>query len=74
MYHRYKGREGFCSNIYIPNAFIQTQIKHEKDMAIIKICRILVGMLLDIASDAYGMYVALSVRESSNWLPNVWIP
>jgi hypothetical protein len=33
----------------IPNAFIQTRIEDEKDMAIIKIRGILVDMLLDIA-------------------------
>ena len=41
----------------IPDAFIQTHIEHEKDMAIIKIRGVLVDILLDIASDVYGLYV-----------------
>jgi hypothetical protein len=43
--------------IDIPNAFIQTKIEDEKDMAIIKIRGVLVDMLLDIAPDVYGPYV-----------------
>ena len=39
--------------IDIPNAFIQTRIEDEKDMAIIKIRGILVDMLLDIAPSVY---------------------
>jgi hypothetical protein len=42
--------------IDIPNAFIQTRIEEEKDMAIIKIRGILVDMLLDIAPDVYKSY------------------
>ncbi len=37
--------------IDIPNAFIQTCIEDKKDMAIIKICGILVDVLCDIAPD-----------------------
>jgi hypothetical protein len=43
----------------IPNAFIQTRIEDEKDMAIIKIRGILVDMLLDVASDTYTSYVTV---------------
>jgi hypothetical protein len=43
--------------IDIPNAFIQTRIEDEKDMAIIKIRGILVEMLTDIAPDVYKPYV-----------------
>jgi hypothetical protein len=43
--------------INIPNAFIQTRVEDEKDMAIIKIRGILVDMLLDIAPDVYKPYV-----------------
>ena len=39
--------------INIKNAFIQTQIEHEKDMAIIKIRGVLVEMLLDIVPYIY---------------------
>ena len=42
--------------IDIPNAFIQTQIGNEEDMAIIKIGGILVDMLLDIYAYVYGTY------------------
>jgi hypothetical protein len=44
--------------IDIPNAFIQTRVEDEKDMAIIKIRGILVDMLLDIAPDVYKPYVS----------------
>ena len=43
--------------IDIPNAFIQTRIEDESDMAIIKIRGVLVDMLLDIAPDVYKSYV-----------------
>jgi hypothetical protein len=43
--------------IDIPNAFIQTRIEDEKDMAIIKIRGILVDMLLEIAPDVCNSYV-----------------
>ena len=43
--------------IDIPNAFIQTKIENEEDMAIIKIRGILVEMLLAIAPEVYGPYV-----------------
>jgi hypothetical protein len=43
--------------IDIPNAFIQTRIEDEKDMAIIKIRGVLVEMLEKIAPDIYIPYV-----------------
>ena len=39
--------------IDIPNAFIQTRVEDEKDMAIIKIRGILVDILVDLAPDVY---------------------
>jgi hypothetical protein len=45
------------ATIDIPNAFIQTRIPDEKDMAIIKIRGILVDMLVEIAPDVYKPYV-----------------
>jgi hypothetical protein len=41
----------------IPNAFIQTRVEDEKDMAIIKIRGVLVDILVEIASDVYKPYV-----------------
>jgi hypothetical protein len=46
----------------IPNAFIQTRIEDEKDMAIIKIRGILVDMLLDFAPDTYTPYVTVDKK------------
>ena len=45
--------------IDIPNAFIQTRIEDEKDMAIIRIRGVLVDMLCDIAPDVYKPYVTI---------------
>jgi hypothetical protein len=43
--------------IDIPNAFIhQTRVEDEKDMAIIKICGVLVDILVEIALDMYKKY------------------
>ena len=39
--------------IDIPNAFIQTRVEDEKEMAIIKIRGILVDILVDLAPDVY---------------------
>jgi Reverse transcriptase (RNA-dependent DNA polymerase) len=44
----------------IPNAFIQTKIENESDMAIIKLRGILVDMLLDIAPNTYQPFVTTS--------------
>jgi hypothetical protein len=43
--------------IDIPNAFVQTCIEDEKDMAIIRIRGVLVDLLVEIAPDAYKPYV-----------------
>ena len=43
--------------IDIPNAFIQTRVEDEKDMAIIKIRGILVDILVDLAPDVYREFV-----------------
>ncbi len=51
--------EGDVAVIDIPNAFIQTCINNEENMAIIKIRGILVDMLLDIAPDVYKPYVTM---------------
>jgi hypothetical protein len=42
--------------IDIPNAFIQTRIEDEKDMAIIRIRGVLVDILVNIAPDVYKQY------------------
>ena len=44
--------------IDIPNAFIQTRIDSEEDMVFIKIRRVLVDVLVDIAPDVYKPYVS----------------
>jgi hypothetical protein len=44
--------------IDIPNAFIQTRIEDEKDMAFIKIRGVLVDILVEIAPDVYKPYVS----------------
>jgi hypothetical protein len=41
----------------IPNAFVQTRVENEKDMAFIKIRGILVYILVEIAPDVYKSYV-----------------
>ena len=46
-----EGRE--VAVIDIPNAFIQTRVEDEKDMAIIKIRGILVDILVDLAPEVY---------------------
>ena len=43
--------------IDIPNAFIQTRVEDEKEMAIIKIRGILVDILVDLAPDVYREFV-----------------
>jgi hypothetical protein len=42
----------------IPNAFVQTRMENEKDMAFIKIRGILVDILVDIAPEDYKYYVS----------------
>jgi len=43
--------------IDIPNAFVQTRVEDEKDMAFIKLRGVLVDILVGIAPDVYGPYV-----------------
>ena len=43
----------YVAVIDIPNAFIQTRVENEKDMAIIKIKGILVDILVNLAPDVY---------------------
>jgi hypothetical protein len=50
--------------IDIPNAFIQTRIEDEKDMAIIKIRGVLVDILVDIAPDVYKPYATKDKKET----------
>jgi hypothetical protein len=45
--------------IDIPNAFIQTRVEDEKDMAFIKIRGVLVDVLVELAPDVYKKYVTL---------------
>ena len=45
------------SVIDIPNAFIQTRVEDEKDMAFIKIRGVLVDILVEIAPDVYKLHV-----------------
>jgi hypothetical protein len=42
----------------IPNAFVQTRVENEKDMAFIKIRGVLVDILVEIAPDVYKPYVS----------------
>ena len=46
-----KEEERDVAVIDIPNAFIQTQVEYEKDMAFIKICGVLVDILMEISPD-----------------------
>ena len=50
--------------IDIPNAFIQTKIEDEKDMAIIKIRGILVNILSKIVPEVYKDYDTTTCRHS----------
>jgi hypothetical protein len=52
----------------IPNAFVQTRVKNEKDMAFIKIRGILVDILLEIAPDVYKSYASKEKKGSKKLL------
>jgi hypothetical protein len=52
----------------IPNAFVQTRVENEKDMAFIKIQGILVDILVEIARDVYKSYVLKDKKESKQLL------
>ena len=49
--------ESNVAGIDIPNAFIQTRIDNEKDMAIIKTHGVFVDIILDIAPGVYEPYI-----------------
>ena len=49
--------------INIPNAFIQTQVEDEKDMAFIKIRGVLVYILGDISPDAYKSHITTNKKD-----------
>jgi hypothetical protein len=51
----------------IPNAFIQTRVENEKDMAFIKIRGVLVDILVKIAPDVYKSYVSRTMPERTVW-------
>jgi hypothetical protein len=52
----------------IPNAFVQTSVENEKDMAFIKIRGILVDILVDIAPEAYKSYVSQYKKGNKQFL------
>jgi len=54
--------------IDIPNAFIQTRVKDEKDMAFIKIRGVLLDILVEIAPDVYMPYVTLNKKGTKQLL------
>jgi hypothetical protein len=54
--------------IEIPNAFIQTRVEDEEDMAIIKICGVLVDKLVKIAPDVYKSYVTTGKKGTKQLL------
>jgi hypothetical protein len=48
----------------IPNAFVQTIVENDKDMAFIKIRGILVDILVEIAPDIYKSYISKDNKGS----------
>jgi hypothetical protein len=52
----------------IPNAFVQTRVENEKDMAFIKIRGILVDILVEIAPEAYKSYVSQDKKGNKQLL------
>jgi hypothetical protein len=54
--------------IDIPNAFIQTRVEDEGDMAIIKIRGVLVDILVQIAPDVYKSYVMTDKKGTTQLL------
>jgi hypothetical protein len=61
-----KGRE--VTVIDIPNAFIQTRVEDEGNMAINKICGVLVDILVKIAPDVYKSYVTTDKKGTKQLL------
>jgi hypothetical protein len=56
--------ERYVTVVDIPNAFIQTRVENEKDMAFIKIRGILVEILVEITPDVYKSYVSKDKKGS----------
>ena len=56
------------AGINISNAFIQTRVEDEKDMAFIKIQGVLVYILVEIAPDVYKDYVTLDKKGKKQLL------
>jgi hypothetical protein len=56
------------SVVDIPNAFVQTCVENEKDMAFIKIRGILVDILVEIAPEAYKSYVSQDKKGNKQLL------
>jgi hypothetical protein len=54
--------------IDIPNAFIQTRVEDEGDMAIIKIRGVLVDILVKIAPDVYKSYITTDKKGTKQLL------
>ena len=52
----------------IPNAFIQTVVKRDKDKAIVRIRGLVADMLLEIAPEVYSEYVTKDKRGNSELL------
>jgi hypothetical protein len=50
--------ERYVAVVDIPDAFVQTRVENEKDMAFIKIRGILVDILVEISPDVYKSYVS----------------
>ena len=50
--------------IDIPNAFVQTRVEEEKDMAIIKLRGVLVDILVALAPDVYKSYTTTDKKGS----------
>jgi hypothetical protein len=56
------------SVVDIPNAFVQTRVENEKDMAFINIRGILVDILVEIAPEAYKSYVTQDKKGNKQLL------
>ena len=54
--------------IDIPNAFVQTRVEDEKDMAFIKIRGVLVDILVDIAPEVYRTYATKDKKGTKQLL------
>ena len=52
----------------IPNAFIQTVVKRDKDKAIVRIRGLVANMLVEIAPEVYSRYIIKDKRGNSELL------